>query len=161
MKKVAALITTVLFLLSLNTIAFADSQKIPAAPTIGTVSSTNYAETEHTLNFSPDSVTLEIIVSRNSITEQSSAYLKLYAYTSTNLTSDKITHSFELQQWNGSAWVVYSTGSTYDTDTSIYQNSIYRSVAHQKYYRLKTTHYAYLGVQSIYDILYTSSIYVS
>lgn len=167
MKKFTAIVLTIALLVSFTTTALAadppltySSVPTSGTPANGSVGSAQGARTS--FGMSPMAVgDIHVYIWRNSITEISSGYLKLFGLTQTDLNADRVDLNFTLQQWNGSDWVTYSTSNNYDTDTSYLSLNIYRYVAHGYYYRVKTVHNGYLNTSSDTETLYSSYIYVS
>jgi hypothetical protein len=162
MKKILAFVLTVALLCSFSTVAFAADPPKPPAPTEGTPAKGSVGSAEGYLMYAlASSYTIHVTLYRNSITEASSAYLRLTGVTETDNVGDRLELNFTLQQWNGTAWVTYSTSNNYELQTDYETETIYRAVAHGYYYRVKTVHRGYLDSSSDEQTLYSSYIYVS
>jgi hypothetical protein len=168
MKKLLALLLAVTMFLTMSSAALADddSKVYSSVPTEGTPASGAIGSAEGSagraaMAAASDGETIHLYSWRNSIQEYSSAYLKLYGMTMTDIFADKVETDFYLQRWDGSIWVNISTSYNYIYDDDYLALSICRSVCHGYYYRVKTVHRAWLG--DSYDVatLYSSYIYVS
>jgi hypothetical protein len=168
MKKLITVLLAVALTVAMSSTAFAADppSTYSSVPTEGTPAKGNVGSAEgHLLSLAALAmdVGLEInLVSwRNSIQEISSGYLQCYGMSMTDNVADKIETDYYLQQWNGSDWVTYSSSLNYRVDSDYIALSIFRYVAHGYYYRLKTVHKAYLGIDYDSKTLYSSYIYVS
>lgn len=163
MKGIVSIVLSLVLLLSLSPVAFAADPPETTEPTVGTPANgpVGSAEGSRLFTLATTSDGISVVAYRNSITEQSSAYLHLYGYTASNVTADRLEVNFTLQQWNGSSWISYNTSNNYYTYTDTFSVNIYRLVAHGYYYRVKTVHKAFLGLDSDEVTLYSSYIYVS
>ena len=167
MKKAIILMLTLTLLLLGTSTALAQSGDgtYSEVPTIGTPATggigTGGGAMLATSRVSTESSGPTITSRSNYIQEYATRNLKCYAYTATAATATTISHSFEIQRWNGSSWVYYSSGSNSTSNTSIFSSYYYRTVSGGYYYRVKTTHRSYQGT-SLYDseTLYSSYIYV-
>ena len=163
MRGLVSVILSLALLFSFSAVAYAADPPKTSAPTEGTPANgpVGSAEGRRLNAMALTSGGINIDFYRNSITEQSSAFLKLYGYTSSDMIADRLEVNFTLQQWNGSAWANYNTSNNYSTNSFIYEKTINRLVAHGYYYRIKTVHRAFLGSYSDEATLYSSYIYVS
>lgn len=162
MKKILAFVLTVALLCSFSSVAFAADPPMTSAPTVGTPANGNVGSAEGYRRMAlMTSSGILVTTWRNSIQESSSAYLRLNGVTETNLVANRVDLNFTLQQWNGTSWVTYSSSANYDTSVDYFTQTIYRSVAHGYYYRVKTVHAGTLDGDSDSQTLYSSYIYVS
>lgn len=168
MKRLVTLLLTVALTAAMSSAAFAADppSTYSSVPTEGTPAKGNVGSAEGHLTrlaamTADDYGEINIISWRNSIQEISPGYLQLYGMTMTDLLADKVETDYYLQQWDGSAWVTYSSSINYRIDSDYLSLNIYRYVAHGYYYRLKTVHKAFLGISYDSKILYSSYIYVS
>lgn len=163
MKKALSVILVLVFLFAVSAtpaLAADPPQVYSAVPTEGVAANGSVGSAEGFNLFSTYDVGVALYVWRNSISEDSSGYVNCWQLTETDLPADKIQCDFVLQQWNGSSWVTYSTSTNWMLKTDYFANSIYRSVAHGYYYRVKTTHKAWLALSYDSAVLYSPYIYV-
>ncbi len=158
MKKLIALFTAVTFLLAMTTTALAKDR--PPAPTEGTPAPENATLTEkRSLMQAAASDGFEIDYCANAITIRSSTCIRLTSITSTFYVCDKITNKYILQRWNGSEWVNYtSTVSISGYEMYEFITTTDKYVPSGYYYRVKTIHQAYRGID--YDSKELISHYV-
>lgn len=161
-KKFIVFILTAALLCSFASTAFAADPPKTSAPTVGTPANGPVGSAEGYLLFARLlSTGINVIQWRNTITETSSGYVQMSGVTQTDVTADRIEVNFTLQQWNGSSWVTYSTSNNYELNNVTESETIYRTVAHGYYYRVKTVHRGLLDGDSDEKTLYSSYIYVS
>lgn len=163
MKKVITFMLVLALFAAMTTTAFASAppQTYSSLPTEGSAAEGNIGSAAGELNALPmDSIGINIYVWRNSIQEISSGYLQLYGMTETDVLADKVETDYYLQQWNGTSWVTYSTSLNYRLDSDYLSLYIFRYVTHGYYYRLKTVHKGFLGIDYDSRTLYSSYIYV-
>lgn len=163
MKGFVSIVLSLALLFSFSPAAYAADPPKTTAPTVGTPANgpMGSAEGYRLYAMAMASGGINIDIWRNSITEQSSAYLRMYGITVSDVNADRIEINFTLQQWNGSSWVNISTSNNYTSYTNTVSEYIYRLVAHGYYYRVKTVHRASLGSYSDERTIYSSYIYVS
>lgn len=168
MKKLTTLVLALMLLVALPSTAFAANPpaKYSSIPTEGTPAEKGIGSAEGSLSYASgaaaalDATGITIYSWRNQITEASSGYVKCYCSTAADATADKIQNDYILQQWDGSSWVTYSSASSSGNNTNQFTSNVYRYVALGYYYRIKTTHRAWLDVYYDQQVLYSSYIYV-
>jgi hypothetical protein len=163
MKKLVAFALAIVLFATMTSTAFASdlSDSYSSVPTEGTPAKGGIGSAEGSADYSALDVDFYVEYWRNSIQEIASGYLRMYGYTKTNIVADKIENDYYLQQWNGSAWVTYSTSYNYVYDEISFTLNIYRYVSSGYYYRVKTIHRGWLDTSYDSETLYSSYIYVS
>ena len=165
MKKVFAMVLVLALAFAMTAapaLATDPPQVYSSVPTEGVPAKGNVGTAEGHRDFAAKAAGVCLYSWRNLIKEDSSAYVKCWQMTETDILADKIQCDFVLQQWNGTDWVTYSTSpNNWMLDTDMFTNSIYRAVAHGYYYRVKTTHKAWLALSYDSEVLYSAYIYVN
>ncbi len=94
------------------------------------------------------------------ITDLGDGKVELFGYTQCNRICDQVSVKLTLQQWTGSTWINLGSYTFYDYQTDYVEGVKTVSVEREKYYRVKSYHYAEDGLLIDETSATTEDIYV-
>jgi hypothetical protein len=164
MRRFIIIALCLVFVFSFSGIAFAQENGpgYSEVPTIGDISPyENFAVGELQQINSLSATAGSITNASNQLTNLGGGAVACSSNTRTNGRVDQISVDYQIQKWNGSSWVFFTSGSTTGYNTSNYSGAISRQVELGFYYRLVTYHYSYIGGALVGSQSVTStSIYI-
>ena len=164
MKKVIAVLLTLVLILTNGITVFAEEVSAPPANQIS--ADPNYSCTTiwfpstETNNNSRDGDGLAFIVVRSSISKSGSSIIA-YGLTEANLICDPVGGTVHIQRWKNNRWNNYYSFSFEGFGISSFSGTETVAVESGYYYRVLVNHYADTLYSSIHASSTTSSVYVN